>query len=93
MPNPLQLLNGGQTPAAPPEQPNAALAGYVGEIVRVDAGQYWALIPAFSSLHSYGPLEFVYSRGATLPVVGNKCLVGFDNEKTPYLLWFSGAHS
>ena len=53
----------------------------------------WVVIPEGSTEHLYGPCKWPAIHGTTLPAKGAVCIVGFDEQNFPTVLWWEGAQS
>ena len=87
MANPLLLLgNSKPVPAAAPATPIEQ--GIVrGEISKVEGGMVHALVREFSHVYNFGPLRVI---GGWSPVIGEECLIVFDQDSIGYALWGAG---
>lgn len=52
----------------------------------------WVIVPGYSTDRPLGPCEWPAIHGASLPLQGAECVVGFDDQHKPTLVWWSGAY-
>jgi hypothetical protein len=83
MPNPIYLLNGNKKtlPTAPPKPTEERLV--LGTISKIDGEDIFALVASYSPTYNYGPLRC--TEGLT-PTLGEEVLIGFDDQKNPWLV-------
>ena len=53
----------------------------------------WVVAPEYSVSRPLGPCQWNQDHGATLPVQYAKCVVAFDTEGVPTVVWWEGAPS
>lgn len=92
MPNVVEGLKGRAAPTG-----HAPIAvGYVSRSRPAPRGfedPIWVIVPSHSVEVAYGPCAWPAIHGSTLPAQGTPVWLGFDNEGTPVVLSWTGAHS
>ncbi len=76
--------------------PSAIVSGYVSGSRPAPASfddPVWVILPSHSNDRPYGPLAWPTIHGATKPVAGTPVWVAFDENSTPVLVSWEGAHS
>ena len=53
----------------------------------------WVTSPRYSTGALIGPCEWTAEHGTTLPAQGAACLVAFDSQNRPTVVWWEGAQS
>lgn len=53
----------------------------------------WVILPEGSSEHLYGPCKWLAGHGTTKPQPGAACVVGFDEQNQPVIVWWDGAQT
>lgn len=51
--------------------------------------ELWVLLPEFSDERPFGPCQWGAIHGAGLPAAGAKCVLAFDDEETPVVIWWA----
>jgi len=81
--------------AAPVAQP-PIVAGYVSPSRPAPAGfadPVWVIVPSHSIDTPYGPCDWPAIHGATKPAQGSPVWLAFDNDGTPIVIFWAGAHT
>lgn len=76
--------------------PASVVSGYVSRVRAAPASfadPVWVIVPGHSTDRPYGPLAWPANHGATLPVAGTPVWVAFDENGTPLIVSWAGAHS
>lgn len=50
----------------------------------------WVILPEGSSEHLYGPCRWLAGHGTAKPQPGAECVVGFDEQNQPAIVWWEG---
>ena len=53
----------------------------------------WVIAPEYSTVKPLGPCQWNADHGKTLPAQFAKCVLAFDNEDVPTVLWWEGAYT
>lgn len=53
----------------------------------------WVILPEGSTERPYGPCEWGAIHGATLPATGAACVVVFDEQEHPTIVYWEGVHT
>lgn len=77
----------------PIEQP-VLVRGYVSTIRPAPLSfsePVWVIVPGYSTDRPLGPCEWPAIHGSSLPLQGAECVVGFDDQHKPTLVWWAGS--
>lgn len=78
--------------ASPVEYP-AAAKGYIGNTAVAYGEPVSVILPAASTERHYGPCDWLAGHGTTLPQEGDECVVVFDEQNHPTIVWWAGAYT
>lgn len=67
--------------------------GYIGKGAVTFNDLLEVILPEGSTERHYGPCPFPAIHGATLPAEGAVCVVVFDEQNHPTIVWWEGVHT